>query len=314
MSDLLLDYVFENKIQEEVYEELMKQNPQVESRSKSKFYNKDTGKEEEQGDSADQTEVQEITVKVGNKKFTFKEVKVPDKNTSQQQKEEQYNNKVLHKKDLEDLLLGGKEKGTGSSPFDKFLQKLFQVKINWEDILRECLLVILQKSIDLSFNRPKMAWLANPLLSYFPNYDVEEKRGMAVFVEDESGSMGDLEVQKAGSIINQSKDHFTKVMVLKHDSMITWTKVYEDEIDVNELLMRKSYGGTSHEDVFKYIQRYIKENQDDVSISVVILLTDFCSDIESTQKLLDASIPRVWISNNKNYDVSNIQGKKIYID
>jgi hypothetical protein len=81
-----------------------------------------------------------------------------------------------------------------------------------------------------------------------------------------------------------------------------------DGDQINQLITRRSYGGTSHKDIFKRVQDIVKEDEN--AVSVFIAVTDLCSDIESTQDLLAHTIPRVWIANS-DYQVTNILGRVI---
>lgn len=248
------------------------------------------------------------------KKFEHRDIKIPQPDPSQMTEEEKQKYNEMKKasqmsnKMLEQTLI----KGATSATLKKLLSKLFKVKIDWEKILKDSLLTAFEKSDEATWGIPEICWLANPYgMPYLPSEKDEEVRGMAVFAIDESGSMSDDDVKKAFSIVLESWEHYKGLYVIKHDSEITWQIKYDEKPDgdqINQLVTRRSYGGTSHKDVFKKVQDIVKEDEN--AVSVFIAVTDLCSDIESTQDLLAHNIPRVWIANS-DFQVANICGRVI---
>ena len=82
------------------------------------------------------------------------------------------------------------------------------------------------------------------------------------------------------------------------------------------LCTRATCGGTSHKEVFEYIANYNKKHAfEDEAISCVILLTDCCSDIVETQKIVPNTIPMVYLVPDKALEYTKgIRGKIIPIE
>lgn len=234
----------------------------------------------------------------------------PSKMSEEQQKAQSDRNKAdaMANKMLENALL----KGDVSSDLKKMLSKLFKVKIDWEKILKDSILTALEKADEQSWGIPDPAWLANPMaLPYLPTEKDEEVLGDAIFAIDESGSMSDEDVQKGFSIVVEAWEHYKRLIVMKHDTRIKWTHVYDEKPtkeEIKQLTTRRSYGGTSHKEVFDKLFEFWKADEN--SISIFIGVSDMCSDIETSQDLAPHQIPRVWIVNS-DYQVPNLVGRVI---
>ena len=205
-------------------------------------------------------------------------------------------------------------KGCNNQEFEKFLKRIFKVEIDWKIILRDSLLIELQKKDNISYGRPRLSWLTNPTnLPYLSNIEEEEVYGTCILCIDESGSVSDSDIQQAINIIEQSSSYYKKLMVIKHDTKISYEKEFEgslSEKDINDLLIRRSFGGTSHSEVFQRIIELSK--QSDNLISIVIVISDLFSNIEESQKILQ-NIPRIYIRSNKEYNTEKIIGKVVDI-
>jgi soluble P-type ATPase len=120
-------------------------------------------------------------------------------------------------------------------------------------------------------------------------------------------------VRKAASIVNDAKDHFKDIIVIKHDYSISWEQKYEsDELDVEAVLTRRTFGGTSHKDVFERVNE-IRQLDPEAMISCFIAVTDMESDIEETQKFMPMDIPRIYIVNHNHGKYKNVTGRIIRI-
>lgn len=206
------------------------------------------------------------------------------------------------------------QRGFQNIKFEGFLKKIFNVKIPWDAILLDSIMIELQKSSDISYGKPRMSWLINSHLPYMPNYTEEENFGTVVFLIDESASIMNDDIAKAVSVIQQSDSYYKNVFVIKHDTLVKWSKLYEEinDEDIAELLIRKHLGGTSHKDAFQKVIDF--SNKSDTYISLVISITDLFSDIKQAQSILPMSIPRLYLRSNKEYtNVKDIVGKVITI-
>ena len=188
-------------------------------------------------------------------------------------------------------------KGNISSDSQKFIKKLFKIKIDWEKILKASLQTILTKSDSFTWARPRTSMFAMDV--YLPDIDTcAEKYGTLIVARDESGSMSDDDVAKCAQIIMDAKEHYKKIIVLKHDTEIVSNEEFEELNDevIKGICMRAASGGTSHKPVFEFIKEYAKSHpyEEDV-ISCVILMSDCCSDIQQYQDLVPSKTPMIYL-------------------
>lgn len=339
---ILLSETFENKIEEEVYE-FLDQNQHF--KKSEKFYSLNEfeesmsggdGDNDEEGeddsddsgssgsgltqynneDDVPDTPIKETTTEFDfeGKKFKHTTVEFPSPDPSQMTKEEreEANKRMkrsqLSNKQLETTLM----KGVGSSSLKDFLGRMFNVKINWEKILKDSLLTAVEPSDEETWGNPEVSWLANPWIPYLPSRRDEEVRGVAILSIDESGSMSNDDVRKAVEIVLQSWEHYKGLYVIKHDFDVVWECKYDEKPsaeDIKELSTRQSCGGTSHEKVFNKIIEYLRTD-DDAKVSVYLGITDLFSDIETHQHKFPIDIPRIWIVNSE-YHSDDLIGRVI---
>ena len=322
---ICMDYKYKGMSEEEVYNALMKENNwtrKVTYVSYNDFENgnNDPSSETDEPGEGPQIEITrteyEVTGKNGKKQTrSHTSIKLPKQEPSTAKDKKKHKDLDRQVELSRQMLKSSLTKGVGSSAFQSFMGKLFNVKVDWGKILRDSIMTALEKASELTWCTPRIIWLANPkTIPYLPNYEEEEKYGMVVVAIDESGSMGDDDVKKAIDIIRQAKDHYTGIYVLKHDFDVGWEKLYTDvgEIDINDLLIRRQSGGTSHRDVFEKVNEFQKKNKDD-RISAFISVTDMYSDIPETQYLMDMQIPRIYLSTT-DFQVANVVGRVIRIN
>lgn len=176
-----------------------------------------------------------------------------------------------------------KMKGNSSSDLYKYLQELVEVKLPWETILEnEIAKTRVKSSCNKSWRnlRKKLYHLSLTL----PSHSTDEKNDSLYIARDTSGSLwdDDTEQNKFINLIFQATKFFKTIKVIQHDVKITNIL----EIDSNNFESTKSKifdmyggGGTSHTDVFEYIEdQYFNENEE---IGLIILATDYLSDVES---------------------------------
>lgn len=205
------------------------------------------------------------------------------------------------------------------SSYNKLLNKLFHVKIDWQSILKNSLHNVLEKSDVFSWAKPRMISLTLPNINYLPDIEPDEQQlGTVIISRDESGSISDDCLQKISNIINDAKDYYKKVIVIKHDVKITSIKQFDnlnyDQLN-SYLLTRESIGGTSHKDVFDYIKQLLKDSEN--QISCYIGITDLESDIKVNQDIIPPQLPIFWLCPQKSYNEyvgKEIRGQKILIE
>jgi predicted metal-dependent peptidase len=341
-DNILLNDEFANMVEEEVYDELLKKKRNVKkyymsmddflkafgdgSNGQDKNDENDEGEESENKNQVkiteDPEEIDGPMVRITETEFEmsdgkthktthvdFPQPKPRNKKEEEAQKSRQRNTNISRKA-LENTLMAGVE----SEALQRFLGKLFEVPIDWESILKDSLLTALQPSCDQSWTKPRTIWLANPFMPYLPNNDVEEIRGTAFFSIDESGSMGDEDIKKAIKIVTDANDKYKSLCIMKHDTEVSRIFHFDEHTEltddmIRELCNRERCGGTSHQDVFRKINEFLKENPDEIA-SVFIGCTDLYSDIQGCQDELPLSIPRIWIVNS-DYSDPDIKGRII---
>ena len=259
--------------------------------------------------SADNLEVSvtKTTYKLPNgKKYTTIDIKWPDQKQlpenyrkSEDQLKQEHQNRTLNKSLIENNFSElEKTKGTMSSECQKFLKKLFHIKIDWVKILRNSLQTVLEKSDYFAWHKIRTSSFLMSGMPYLPDIvEDEEKYGTLIISRDESGSMTDNEIAKAGGIILDAKAFYKKIVLIKHDTNISKIYEFEDLNDdvINCLKNRESCGGTSHKEVFEYIRDYSKNHQGE-TVSCYIGISDLESDIQEYQNEIPSNIPIIWLA------------------
>lgn len=314
-NQICFDEQFDNLLEEEIYEIIKKEAKQT-KKSHSINYKKFLDSNGVPSDNVDpnaEIQISENEIQFRGKTYRQVSVEFPEnKQQIESQSKEGVSEEDLSRAMFQQKILS---RGFESATFNKFLGKLFKVKIDWTIFLRDSLLIELQKSNEVSFSKPRLAWLANAYyLPYLPNQTEEEKFGTVVITIDESGSMSDEDITKAIDIVRQSDSYYKNVYVIKHDTSTNWHKIYDkiEAGDIEELLERKHCGGTSHKEVFEHICEFSKTS--DTFVSLVICITDMMSDIQECQQIL-GSIPRIYLvpqEVNESY-TENVKGKVITI-
>jgi hypothetical protein len=294
-----------------------------------------TGKMKDQAGSSkgnvdsNSVKITETTYTLPNgKKHTAVSIEWPEQNQlpadmqkSNEQQKIDKDNKELRKQLMEQNIRQAVErnKGNMSAKCEMFLKKLFKIKVDWEKILKSSLQTILTKSDYFTWAKPRMS-VYSSLDMYLPSIcEDSQEYGTLIVARDESGSMSDEEVAKCGAIIADAKEHYKKIIVLKHDTEIQYEGEFEELDDdvIKMLCTRATCGGTSHKEVFEYINKYWKDTRldDEKKISCVILMTDCCSDIQEYQDLVPSEIPMVYLVPECGMSYTkNIRGKVIPIE
>ena len=279
-------------------------------------------KESNGSGKSNSVKITETTYKLPNgRKHTAIDIQWPDvNNKSKEQQKADKDNRELRKQLMEQNIRQAAERNKGniSQKCEMFLKKLFKIKIDWEKILKSSLQTILSKSDYFTWAKPRISTLA--LDMYLPAVCEDSiEYGTLIVARDESGSMSDEEVAKCGAIIADAKEHYKKIIILKHDTEIQYEGQFEELNDdvIKMLCTRATCGGTSHKAVFEYINEYWKKTRmdDTDKISCCIFLTDCCSDIQDTQDIVPNEIPMVYLvpENGMSY-TQNIRGKIIPIE
>jgi hypothetical protein len=277
--------------------------------------------------SGAKVKVKKSTYKLPNgKKHSSYEIEWPeneqlpdDKKISEEEIEKRKQNQLTNKSLLENTFAQmGKQKGNMPAECQKFLKKLFHIKIDWVKILRNSLHTILDKSDYFAWSKVRTSAFLLPNMSYLPDIiEDNEKYGTLIIARDESGSMSDEDISKAGQIIMDAKAYYKKIIVIKHDTEISKIEEFEEltEDTIKTLFTRERYGGTSHKKVFEYLREYYKTHRYEDKISCFISITDMESDIHECQDIVPADIPIIYLAPMQyEKDFEGIKGQVIPIE
>lgn len=204
--------------------------------------------------------------------------------------------------------------GNTTANLKEMIKKIYRVKLDWKKITKDSLHSILEDTVFMTWGKPRACYFTADI-PYLPNTDVEEKFGTIAFLVDESGSMSDEEISQSADIIRQAKAYYKKILVIKHDTHVGWEKEYDEMSDgvVQELLVRRKCGGTSHRDAFEHVVAYERSHPDSM-ISCIVCCTDMASDIHECQHIVNR-YPKVYIVKKQWGDsCPQVKGKIIQID
>lgn len=169
-------------------------------------------------------------------------------------------------------------RGDKSGHLAELINKIIQIKIPWSDIVQQAIATVVVPATDSrSWRNIRKRFYVHHIL--MPGDDVDLKPGFLIIGVDTSGSITNTDLKKFGGIILQSANNFDLIRVIKHD-----VKIHSDQTIASEAFETSDVchnfqgrGGTSHHKVFNRIE---DANKNDIDISMVILLTDFESNIE----------------------------------
>lgn len=172
-------------------------------------------------------------------------------------------------------------RGDHSGALSKLISQIIEIKIPWSEIVLSAIATIVTPKPDLrSWRNIRKRFYAHNII--MPGDDFDLKPGFLIIGVDTSGSIQNQELKKFGGIILQSANNFDLIRVIKHDVEIQDDQTITAEaFETSDVCYNfKGRGGTSHRQIFNKIENAYIEN---VDISMVILLTDFESDI-----------PKIW--------------------
>ena len=114
-----------------------------------------------------------------------------------------------------------------------------------------------------------------------PGKGVEENIETGVYIIDTSGSVSSHDLQIAGGAVLNCAEIFADMYVVKHADRLYSKKFYEygiDDIDelTMDLLDNSDRGGTSHDEVFEYVEElFIDRN----GLGLIMIITDYYSNV-----------------------------------
>jgi len=170
-----------------------------------------------------------------------------------------------------------KSRGAGSSPLEEVLDEILRPKLPWHKLLEKAIALKMVKSNSTTWVKPK--WYLGTVVP-LPGVGDEEKFKIAMVI-DTSGSISLPELKKFKGAVAEAleEDLVEEIIELQHTDKLTAINRYtpeEFDIENSDLLKVAEVGGTSHEEVFNWLEQNIEEEQ----IGLVVMLTDAYSDIE----------------------------------
>lgn len=216
-----------------------------------------------------------------------------------------------------------KKKGNKSSNTIEMIQEAIKVNIPWDQLLEH---VIKTNITELSENKTwsRVNKRMYPYNMVLPYNDLEETYDTLMVIVDTSGSVSTYDLQKVVDIIKTAMYHFKKVIKIDHDVAIYTDdkKVYDNTSidnfikDINMEFVGR--GGTSHKFVYDYIEEIYKGDVPDIVVpGLILLITDFCSDIQAIHHNYEwvKEIPYKYIISGGRLQISeDIDKSPIFID
>ena len=166
----------------------------------------------------------------------------------------------------------------------KFIKQLTKVVIPWDELLEIAIKNHVIPSIEnRSWKNPAKRLRVHGLT--MPGAGTETTASKMVVVIDTSGSVGDDDLSKFLSICKDSLIHFEEIIAIQHDHGIKKVTIVDKanmETGLDDIAHFAGRGGTSHTEVFEYIERELWHEDEEVGL--VIMLTDYYSDVNENWK------------------------------
>ncbi len=152
-------------------------------------------------------------------------------------------------------------------------------------------------------------------IGLFPNKKFIKKTALVYASVDQSGSMSDYELRKINYLLTQVAKRVGYLQIIIHDSKIVKTFEFGKKSDnsynikLDKMLYnRYSFGGTSHKDVFEYLDKQIPQSE--IANSIYISFSDNYSDIKEVygNYRVIQKIRKFWVTTDKDIDV---KGRKV---
>ena len=180
---------------------------------------------------------------------------------------------------INNVLEQNSSRGSGNSKIYEYIKEITKLEIPWTMLLENAIESTLSKSNqNLSWRQPRKRLRVYNII--LPDKDKEFTLDALYVLQDTSGSVSTKNQEKFVNIIEQSINFFSKVIVIQHENNISnILELDKESFQLNRDKIFEIYGrgGTSHKDCFNYIEN--KFFEDDEKIALIIILSDFESDI-----------------------------------
>ncbi|MBC8427445.1 MAG: M48 family metalloprotease [Proteobacteria bacterium] len=166
----------------------------------------------------------------------------------------------------------------------EFIKELTKVVIPWDELLEIAIKNHVVPSMEnRSWKTPMKRFRSHGIT--IPGMGTDITASKMIVVIDTSGSIGSDDLAKFLSICNDSLIHFDEIIAIQHDHEIKKVTIVDKsnvETGLNDIAHFTGRGGTSHTEVFQYIEK--KLWYEDNNVGLVIMLTDYYSDIDENWK------------------------------
>jgi len=180
-----------------------------------------------------------------------------------------------------------KQRGDQTGGITEYLKSIIEVEIPWEDLLDKAIKTNVRViSENRSWRMPNKRMRSHNLMIPSRSNDDESKSNLYILA-DHSASVSTGDLKKMASLIMQSIAFFERIIIIKHDTQIVGTEevsVSSDEDQIKEAISGKGRGGTNHHCVFREIQDRLDSDEDEEDIGLILILTDYESNIDSIWK------------------------------
>jgi predicted metal-dependent peptidase len=182
-------------------------------------------------------------------------------------------------------------------------EDIYKVVYPWENILENAINMRTRKSEEKSFARQNVRkmQIAQKFNTIFAGNIIDELPDTLLACIDVSGSMMEDDLKKAISVLCDSVNKYSKIIIITHDEAITEIIFIDNTSDKDAIFEKirklKGRGGTAHRDVFKKIEEMSLEYK----LSTIIFFTDYDSDVRNIYKnyeFLKFNMT-IWCINNK---------------
>ena len=194
-------------------------------------------------------------------------------------------------------------RGFGTSNGISMFEDIYKVVYPWENILENAINMRTRKSEEKSFARQNVRkmQIAQKFNTIFAGNIIDELPDTLLACIDVSGSMMEDDLKKAISVLCDSVNKYSKIIIITHDEAITEIIFIDNTSDKDAIFekIRKliGRGGTAHRDVFKKIEEMSLEYK----LSTIIFFTDYDSDVRNIYKDYEflKFNTTIWCINNK---------------
>lgn len=183
-----------------------------------------------------------------------------------------------------------KDKGNIPGKLVELLDELLKVEIPWDELLDKSIKT--KAPIDNSlrcWKKPSIYFIPHNIIIPSELPEDEEQCETLYISIDTSASISKEELKKFADIVNQSINYYKKIELIIHDTNIKEVRLYNKNdnrkfIEDIKKLGFSGRGGTSHKEVFEYVNKKYEEYPE--LFSLYVSLTDGYSDIENNMNLL----------------------------